>query len=255
MRSRSDAGTGRTLIDAIHLEQITRPADPRLGDLMHLLNRAFPDPNSVLGLDRIQEFLSENGLDASRKFVVLAAFDTSGLVGASIFSYVERSNCGFSEYLVVDHTRRQRGLGRVLFDGRQSILDAEAVQHGHPACRGVFIEVDSPWRTPPDLLALESVDPIERLKVFGHLGFRRVGIRYTQPPLAADKQAVPHMDLLFAPRPPAPIDGVPSEWVTATLEAIWTAWTPDTVGRELADLHHQLATPTVPLVDPLTPTT
>jgi hypothetical protein len=48
----------RDHLNRFHLEEITRPEDPRLGDAAALLERTFADPNSVLGLDRIRQFLS-----------------------------------------------------------------------------------------------------------------------------------------------------------------------------------------------------
>ncbi|HEY1293685.1 MAG TPA: hypothetical protein VGJ60_11430 [Chloroflexota bacterium] len=256
MRSTSDAGDGRLLTN-IRLGEVTRPEDPRLGDLSRLLERTFADPNSVLGLDRIQQFLSESATDGPRRFHVTVAEHRGPpeVVGLSIFSYVVRSNCGFSEYLVVDQFLRQRGLARALFDQRKAILDADAVRHGHAACSGLFIEVDNPWRTPADLLARESFDPVERLRVFAHFGFRRVALAYTQPPLAPDKDAVDHMDLLFVPWARASqTDAIPSEWILRTLEPIWSAWTPESAGTYLERLRRELTTPTVALIDPLNTT-
>jgi len=277
MRPRGSAGDRRFLSD-VRVDQVTRPEDPRVADLVRLLNQTFPDPNSVLGLDRIQQFLSDNSTGAPRQFHVLLAerpntftkksaslqrriagtsqgggHNGFGLVGASIFSYVAGSNCGFSEYLLVEPALRRQGLGRILFDRRQAVLNADAVRHGQPACNGVFIEVDSPWRTPAELLAAESFDPLERLRVFAHLGFRRVAVAYVQPPLGADKSAVEHMDLLFAPWAPETLasDSIPAEWALATLETIWSAWTPELAGSYLVQLRGQIHGPSVSLVDPL----
>jgi GNAT superfamily N-acetyltransferase len=252
MRPRSDAGDSRLLND-IRLDEVTRPEDPRLDDLVQLLDRTFPDPNSVLGLDRIQQFLRDNAADSARQFYILVAekVDGSGLVGASIFSYVAGSNCGFSEYLVVDASLRRRGLGRALFNARQAILHADATDQ---ACHGLFIEVDSPWRTPAGLLEAGGIHPLDRLRVFRHLGFRRVAVAYVQPPLAPDKQAVDHMDLLFAPwRSDSSVETIPSEWLFHTLETIWSRWTPGQFGPYLDDLRNQVTGSCVSLVNPLEP--
>jgi GNAT superfamily N-acetyltransferase len=144
-----------------------------------------------------------------------------------VFSYVPASNCGFSEYLVVEPSIRKQGLGRQLFEHRGALLDKHAQQYGNLRCRGVFIEVDSPERTPPELLAAESMDAIERLRVFDHFGFKRVDLVYVQPPLGEEKQAVDYLDLLFAPSPRSlPMGVIPVEWILETLAAIWSAWTP-----------------------------
>jgi GNAT superfamily N-acetyltransferase len=234
------------------LKEITDPADPRLPSLAALLNSTFPDPNTVLGLDRIQEFLQANRADGARRFCVLVAEHNARVVGATIFSYVPRSNCGFSEYIVVDPAHRGLGLGRQLFDARKAVLDAEALRRGHELCHGVFIEVDSPTRTPPDLAQAEretAVDAWQRLRIFDHFGFRRVEVPYVQPPLAPDKQAIDYLDLLFAPWASNP-RRIPSEWVFDTVEAIWSAWSPQTCAAHLASLRAAARGPHVALLDP-----
>jgi GNAT superfamily N-acetyltransferase len=225
MRPRRDADTGLTL------NLVTQPHDPRLVALAGLLARTFADPNSVLGLDRLQEFLSSDPHTFGREFRVLVAEDhPNRVIGGSVFSYIPASNCGFSEYLVLERATRGQGLGRELFDGRGAILDELANRYGKVRCRGVFIEVDSPERTPRELLDAErasSMDARERLSVFAHLGFRKVDVPYVQPPLDPGKESVDYLDLLFAPSPwSLPMGVMPVEWILQTLEPIWTAWTP-----------------------------
>src|SRR5207245_7599255 len=126
------------------------------------------------------------------------------IVGATIFSYVVASNCAFSEYIVSAPDVRSTGVGRQLFDGRKALLDTAARQHGRgKACRGVFIEVDNPDRTPADLLAQEqetALDARERWRIFDHLGFRRLDLAYVHPPLGEGKAAVDYMHLMFLSR-------------------------------------------------------
>src|SRR5438105_4661912 len=140
------------------------------------MDAVFADPNTVLGLDRLQEFLAANQPDAARQFCVLVATDpdqADAVVAGCVFSHVVRSNCGFSEYLVAHSDARGQGLGRQLFEARKAALDAEARRHGHAACYGVFIEVDNPDRTPPILAAAERETALEgwqRVSLFEHLG-------------------------------------------------------------------------------------
>ena len=222
------------------VERIESPADPDLEKLSALMNFTFPDPNTVLGLDRMQEFLAANRPGAARRFCVLVATDPArdgAVVGGTVFSYVGRSACGFSEYLLVDRPVRGTGLGRVLFDARKKVLDDTARGGGYGGCRGLFIEVDSPLRVPPDFAAIErqtALDAWERLRLFDHLGFRRVDVPYVQPPLARDKQAIDYLDLLYAPWQADAAAAIPSAWVLDTLEAIWSAWTPETAAKHLA---------------------
>jgi GNAT superfamily N-acetyltransferase len=237
------------------LRDIDSPDDPDLRELWALMNITFPDPNTVLGLDRMQEFLAANRPGAARRFAVLAATDPArrgAVVGGSVFSYVARSNCGFSEYILVDRLARGTGLGRRLFDARKEVLDGEARRHGQDGCRGLFIEADNPERLPADFAAVEretALDGWERLRLFDHLGFRRVDVPYVQPPLAADKQAIDYMDLLFAPWQAQAVATarIPTRWMLDTLEAIWSAWTPEQAAAYLERLARTIRSPDVAL--------
>jgi GNAT superfamily N-acetyltransferase len=253
VRSRSDAGA-RVILNTALVTEVTDPADPRLDRLSALLNATFPDPNTVLGLDRMQEFLAANPGNERRRFCVLVAEQGTAVVGGTIFSYVFRSNCGFSEYIVADRDVRGTGLGRSLFEARKALLDAEAAGRGQVNCHGVFIEVDNPERTPAQFAEAEGETALElreRVRLFAHLGFRRVDAPYVQPALAPGKQAIDYMDLLFAPWDMASTPDIPADWVFDTVEAIWSAWTPDTFASHLATLRDRVRTPQLALLDPL----
>jgi len=245
MCARVDACTRRIL------NEITRPDDPRLAAFAALLLRTFSDPNSVLGLDRMQEFLTERN---GREFTVLVVEDEAGrVIGGSVFSYVPKANCGFSEYLVVEPHARGGGLGRKLFDRRKGILDGRAARHGSGACRGLFIEVDSPERMPPEVLEAErdsSIDARERLRIFGHLGFRRVDVQYVQPPLGTGKEAVDYLDLLFASWQ-SEMALIPAEWILDTVEPVWRSWTPVTAAQYLQEFRDRLGSARLVSLEPL----
>jgi GNAT superfamily N-acetyltransferase len=243
------------------LRLVTSPDDPHLVAFSHLLDNVFPDPNMVLGLDRLQAFVRADPSAATRRFFVLVALDQASdmVVGGSVFSYVRSTNCGFSEYIVTDRTARGMGLGRRLFDRRKAILDSAAHEQGHPACEGLFIEADNPERTPPDLIEAErqtALDARERLRLFHHLGFRKVQLPYIQPPLAPDKAPIDYLDLLFAPWPSdnAALDRIPAAWVFDTVEPVWSAWSPD-APRHLLRLRQRVATTDIRLASLDTPPT
>jgi GNAT superfamily N-acetyltransferase len=215
------------------LLDVTDPDDPRLASVARLLGEVFADPNTVLGLDRLREFLIADPAVAGRTFFVLAALPGQGedVIGATIFSYVPRSNCGFSEYIVSRPDVRGQGIGRRLFDARKRQLDEAAQAAGHAGCNGLFIEADNPDRTPAALLEAEresGLDAHERLRLFAHLGFGRVEVNYVQPPLGPGKQAVTYLDLLFAPWRDDTQGELSSNWLVDTLAPIWAAWTPGT---------------------------
>jgi GNAT superfamily N-acetyltransferase len=237
------------------LNEVTRPDDPRLVALAALLERTFADPDSVLELERIQEFLGDNSDTSARWFHILVAENSvGGVVGGSIFSYVPESNCGFSEYLLLAPESRGRGLGRQLFDRRRAILDQRANRNGHLRCNGLFIEVDSPQRTPPEMLAAEretSLDAYQRLELFAHLGFKRVDVAYVQPPLGAGQHAVEYLDLLFASWQLPPWGVVPLEIVTQTIAPIWSAWAAESAVSQLEQLRRSVGSARLLSLEPI----
>ena len=69
-------------------------------------------------------------------------------------------------------------------------------------------------------------------------------------PLAPGKQAIDYLDLLFAAWA-SDARRIPSEWIFDTLEAIWSAWTPDTFASHLATLRSAVRGADVALVHPV----
>jgi len=201
----------------------------------------------VLGFDRLQEFLRKNEPGSQRHFYVLVVKEPTRdeVVGATVFSYVPATNCGFSEYILVDKQLRSTGVGRLLFETRKEVLDVAARRHGTERCHGLFIEVEHPERTPPELLAAEretALDAWQRWRIFDHLGFRRVALTYVQPPLAADKSPVDYLDLMFLPWDNAARASarIPAAWVLDTLLPSWVSWAPDTYGAHYDLLQRRL---------------
>jgi GNAT superfamily N-acetyltransferase len=190
----------------------------------------------------------------ARQFCVVVAENEDGVVlGGTVFSYVVASNCGFSEYLVAWKERRSQGLGRKLFEARRVVLDELARAHRQPRCLGLFIEADNPERTPAELQTREretAMDARTRQRLFTHLGFLRVDIAYTQPPLGPGKQPVAYLDLLFAPWDEfvRQEHSVPADWVAETLCPIWETWAPGQASRACQELRQRLGQSAVALI-------
>jgi GNAT superfamily N-acetyltransferase len=240
------------------LRRLTDAHDPDLHAMAALMHAVFPDQNTVLGLDRLQEFVGQRTSD--RVFNAVVAKEAGEVVGCVVFSYVPASNCGFSEYIAVAGNVRGGGLGRYLFDARRNLLDEQAGAAGQRACSGLFIEADNPLRVPAALMEQEretAIDTRERLRIFAHLGFKRVDVAYVQPPLGPGKQAVIYLDLLFAPwATVGELQSIDPTWVTGTVEPIWRSWSPDTFAAELSKLQAHITRPTValrPLLEPEKP--
>lgn len=235
--------------------EVNRPDDPALAGFARLLEETFADPDVVLGLDRLREFLVEG--TGVRRFHVLVAPDpgaAGAVLGGVAFSYVPAANCGFSEYLVVARRARGRGVARELMAARRETLDADARTLGRRACRGVFVEVEHPERTSAAVREAEretALDADERWRFFHAMGFRRVDVPYVQPPLAPGKHAVDYLALLFqmwqAWDAPARTE-IPSAWVREAVRPVWARWAPTTYEAELRRLEERLGGGTVRLI-------
>jgi hypothetical protein len=82
---------------AVALRRVLDPADAALRELSKVLHATFPDPDTVLELDRVQAFLAEPPGQTGRLFcVVVAENEVRVLLGGTVFSYVVASNCGIS---------------------------------------------------------------------------------------------------------------------------------------------------------------
>lgn len=93
------------------LRQVANPDDPDLAATAALIHAVFLDENTLLGLDRLREFLAAPR--AGRVFTILVGSDEMRVLGCTVFSYVYESNCGFSEYIAVARDIRGSGLGLV----------------------------------------------------------------------------------------------------------------------------------------------
>jgi GNAT superfamily N-acetyltransferase len=238
--------------ETIAIRRLVDPQDPSVGAFSELLHATFADPDTVLELERMQDFLAQAPPrqqpphpGTERVFSIIVAELDAAVLGGALFSYVPATNCGFSEYLVVRKAQHGLGLGRRLFDARRAILDAQARQVGQTACRGLFIEVDNPSRTPPDLLAKEreiAIDAATRLQIFAHLGFWRIDMAYVQPPLGRGKEPVSYLDLLFAPwsEDVQATGCLPAAWVPGTLGPVWASWAPERVQADLSLVRKQV---------------
>ena len=165
--------------------------------------------------------------DSSRSNHLIVLEDAGRVVAGTLFHYLSKPQIGFSSYLAVTADLRGQGLARRLHDARTALL--EEVSDG--SCQGVLIDVVNPARLSADELELErgvGSDPVNRLRVFSSLGFKRVDIVYEQPVGGANGGPVINMDLLFSPR--EPIDSVPTALIVAAMLTFWTPW----LGRKTA---------------------
>lgn len=207
------------MIDGLVVREVDDPRDAAVAGFGKMQEAAYFAPETLIPGRYIPQMLgSDTG--TRRNFLLVAELD-GRVVGGALFHWLADAGAGFSSFLGVDRELRGRGIARRLHDQRMSILDRAA--GGRAA--GVFIDVVSPERLPAEELERErkaGSDPVDRRRVFAHLGFRQVDIRYEQPVGGPGGGPVTILDLLFCPREAA--DSVATALVVATMAAYWTSW-------------------------------
>ncbi len=186
--------------------------------------RAYFAPETLIPAEYIPQMLAGAGETHARHNHLLVAESNGHVLGGTLFHWLPSARVGFSSFMGVKRAFRGRGIGRRMHDERFHILDRDA---GGRA-QGVFIDVVNPTRLSEAELQREreaGSDPWDRRRVFEHLGFRQVAIRYEQPVGGPGGGPVTNLDLLFCPRDP--IDSIPTTLVVATMRAYWGGWVGD----------------------------
>jgi GNAT superfamily N-acetyltransferase len=205
----------------ITVREVVDPHDQAIAGFGQMQTAAYFAPETLIPGRYIPQLLDQSGhTRARRNFLVVAELDDR-VVGGTLFHWLADAGSGFSSFLGVDRSHRRQGIARRLHEARLALLDRTA----SPIQPGVFIDVVSPTRLPPDELEREhrvGSDPRQRRAAFAHLGFRQVDVRYEQPVGGPNGGPVTILDLLYCPREPA--DTVPTALVGATMRAYWTPW-------------------------------
>jgi GNAT superfamily N-acetyltransferase len=212
----------------VEIRRITELDDYAIAQFGTLQERAYSEPENLIPGKYLPWVLS-HATREQRNFMLVAESEDR-VVGGTVFHLFTEANAGFSSFLAVAPEMRGQGISRRLHEARFEVLDREA---GKPV-EGIFIDVLAPERLTKRQLARErkvGSDPRARMRIFGRLGFYRVGIRYEQPVGGPDGGPVTDMDLLYCPR--APADTVPTALVVATLYAYWSSW----LGPSRAERH------------------
>jgi hypothetical protein len=219
------------MIEALVVREVTDPRDPAIAGFGRMQRAAYFAPETLIPAEYIPQMLGGGGRTGSRRNFLLVAELEQRVVGGTLFHWLAEAGSGFSSFMGVDRQLRGRGIARRMHQERFRVLDRAAGGHAP----GVFIDVVSPTRMPPEELERErraGSDPWERRRAFARLGFGQVDIRYEQPVGGPNGGPVTILDLLYCPHEPA--DSVPTALVVATMQAYWSPWLGKTNARRHA---------------------
>jgi GNAT superfamily N-acetyltransferase len=161
----------------------------------------FPDADERESLANIERYLELRGQGwyGPNNYHVALLLEDGEPIGGVIADYLATPDTGVLEFLVVDRARRRRGIGSRLLEWIEANLADDAVRAGG-RLRGFVAELNDPFTCPvPD-----SLDPFERLEIWGAWGYARLDFPYVQPALSADQNPVRHLLLALKWRGPRP---------------------------------------------------
>jgi GNAT superfamily N-acetyltransferase len=210
------------------VREVTDSRDPTIRDFGRMQDAAYFAPETLIPGQYISRLLAAQS-EARRNFLLVAELD-GRVIGGTVFHWLAEASSGFSSFMGIERGLRGRGIARRLHEERFRVLDRAAGGYAP----GVFIDVVNPTRMSAAELERErevGSDPFDRRRVFEHLGFRQVAIRYEQPVGGPNGGPVTVLDLLFCPHEPA--HSVATAFVVATMRAYWTPW----MGAARADGH------------------
>jgi GNAT superfamily N-acetyltransferase len=218
------------MAETIAVRDVVDPGDAAIERFGHMQTAAYFAPETLIPARYIPQLLTPVGQTGARRNHLVVAELDQRVVGGTLFHWLADAGSGFSSFLGVERAFRRQGIARRLHERRLAILD-QAARSRRP---GVFIDVVSPARLPPDEITRDrqaGLDPLARRRAFARLGFRQVDVRYEQPVGGPNGGPVTSLDLLYCPREPT--DSVPTALVVATMRAYWLPW----LGAEQASRH------------------
>jgi GNAT superfamily N-acetyltransferase len=213
------------------IREVTDPHDPAIAAFGRMQTAAYFAPETLIPAQYIPRLL-EGETGTRRNFLIVAQTD-GDVIGGVLFHWLAAAGSGFSSFLGVAREWRGHGVARLLHEERFRLLDRAAGGHAP----GVFIDVVNPLRLSSAELERErgaGSDPWDRRRVFEHLGFGQVDIRYEQPVGGPDGGPVTILDLLYCPH--EPVDRVATSLVVATMRAYWSPWLGRDAERHAAEL-------------------
>lgn len=175
-----------------------------------LFTPGFPDPDERESLPTLQQNLvnvAAGTYGLNNYHIVLGLDERQRPVAACIADYLYESNCGAIEYILVDEARRGEGLGRAIHEHTERILLEDARRVGRDNIEAMMIEINDPYRAPPEL---DNADPFDRLLMWHKWGYQRLRFPYEQPALSEEQAAIDYLLLGVSVRNPGLTNGFPS---------------------------------------------
>lgn len=215
----------------------------------------FPDPNERESLENMEQYLrlKEEGWYQANNYHILLFLDKGAPIAGSIIDYLAGPNTGVIEFLVVQKTIRQTGLGAALLKWTEDGLKQDAIKAGYASWNYIIAEMNDPFKSADHH---DSMDTWERAMVWHRWGYRKTRFPYVQPSLSPDKEPVHNLLLMCKPGTGINPDFIPPDTlVTAIYDyARWAMRIDNPAANQecrnmAAYLQSRVTVPMVPLAD------
>lgn len=154
-----------------------------------IYNKAFPDNEREYFSDIIDRIITPENWGLETLIVLKIVNDK--VVGGVVSDWYDNSKCLEVIYIALHPQYRGKGVGyELLWDSIKMFKDKIG------KCNNIFIEVEKPHNR--SLMEYE-MNPQKRIDFWNRCGAKHIPIKYTQPPLSKDKEAIHNLMLMVIP--------------------------------------------------------
>ena len=132
----------------------------------------FPDHNERESLENMEQYLrlKEKGWYGKNNYHVLLYLDQGAPVAGSISDYLDKSNVGVIEFLVVSSSLRKCHLGTALLKWTEDILHRDSLNVGYRGWTHIIAEMNDPFKS---YNLTDSMDPFQRTLIWHRWGYKK----------------------------------------------------------------------------------
>lgn len=211
----------------VTVRRVTDPDDPALTAFGQIQEQSYYAPDMLIPPGAFPHLVAGRGRGERRDRILVAEDVPGRVLGGTVYHLLP--GAGFSSFVAVAREARGRGVSRALHTAR--LEDVRA--HG---LAGLFADSVFPERQDAadrEAEAQVGMDPRVRRRALHALGYRTVDVPYWQPVGGPNGGPLTDLDLLYHSLNGA--DSVPTDLVTSTLRAYWSAWLGQSRARREAE--------------------
>ncbi|OEH94403.1 GNAT family N-acetyltransferase [Bacillus solimangrovi] len=129
---------------------------------------------------------SQNSFPNTFRFLV--GIENEQVVSFATGHYLAGVNSGFIVYIVTNPLIRSHGLGAKTLNQLEELLNEDAKRAGYESINSIILETETIEMVHTEQ---EKEDCVKRNNFFNRNGYKRLNVKYMQPPLHNDEHSIP----------------------------------------------------------------